>query len=115
MCSLKGFLALGCIILSFLSILEIIYTVTFVIKYFEEFTNLNLAITVILNIFIAFFGTLMLIGVIQSNVGVLVTCLIYFLMEFGRCMIASYDICNHDSETFEKLFVLLDTGMYDKY
>ena len=85
---------------------------TFVIKYFEEFTNFNLTITVILNIAIAFFGALMIIGVIQSDVKLLMTCFIYFLMEFGRCMVGSFDMCSHDSETAEKLFVVFDTGMY---
>lgn len=111
MCSLKGFLALGCIILSSLSILEIIYSVTFVIKYFEEFTSFNLAITVILNLAIIFFGTLVIVGAVQSNEKLLIICFIYFLMEFGRCMIGSFDICSHGSETSEKLFILFDTGM----
>lgn len=111
MCSLKGFLALGCIILSSLSIFELIYSVTFVIKYFEEFTKFNLTITVFLNVAMVFFGALLIIGAIKSSVELLFTCLIYFLMEFGRCLIGSFDICNHNSEMSEKLFVLFDTGM----
>jgi hypothetical protein len=82
-----------------------------VIKYFDEFSKLNVAITVILNVAIVFFGASLIIGAIKSNVELLATCFIYFLMEFVRCLIGSFEICNHNEEATEKLFILFDTGM----
>lgn len=110
MCKLIRFLADGLSVLCVVTFLELIYTVCFVARNYEDFTTFNLVITVILNVAMIFFGVMTIIGAAQLNKELLIVCLVFFCLEYIRCLVIMFQTWDINLEMYEKIFTIFDTG-----
>lgn len=109
--SLKQFLVFGIITLSCLTILELFFTSFVIFKSIDSLTWSDLLITGALNIFIIFFAVSSIAGATSENFGMLVTCLVFIILEIIRMGKGLYETWFDDNEKLlNKLFVSLDAG-----
>lgn len=110
---LKHFLVFGIITLSCITILELFYTGFVVVKNFNDFTWSDLLITSLINCCIIFFAVSSIAGVTSENFGLLVTCLIFLLLETIRMIKGFYETwVDDDEKDFNKFFITIDAGKY---
>lgn len=113
MTSFKQFLVFGIITLSCLTLLELCFTSFIIFKSFDNLTWCDLIITGILNVFIVFFAVSSIAGAISEAKGLLLTCLIFVILELIRMGKGLYETWLDDNEKlFNKFFVTFDAGNY---
>lgn len=95
--------------MSCLTILELFLTAFVVFKSFDNLTWTDLIITGALNVFIIFFAVSTIAGVTTKNFGLLITCLVFLILELIRMGKGLYETWLDDNEKlFNKFFVTLD-------
>lgn len=111
MCSIKRFLISCCVALGAISIFEILYTILTLFKYCQQFSTYALVTTGIINVGIVFFGVNLMIGALNSNIALLLVCLVYFIIESirsGFSLFVTWTETHND--LIEKTFVTFDAG-----
>lgn len=112
MVALKNILVCTIITLSCISVLELVYTFYILATNFDDFTLFELSMTFIFNFAIIFFAIATIHGVKSENLGLLSTCLIFFILELMRMTKGLIELWTSDDDenTFNRFFITLDAG-----
>lgn len=111
MCKLKKFLSILVIIFNWVFVIEVGYFCWILAENHKSFSSSELIASVFINFSILFFAVVAVIGVVQSNIFLLGTWLVYAVIELSRSAIILYDSwTDNDDELTEKLYNTCDVG-----
>lgn len=113
MCKLKKFLSILAIVLNWIFVIEVGYFCWLLANNHKNFSIIELIVSIFINFSIVFFAAVAVIGVVQSNLLLLGTWLVYAIVELSRSSIVLYDSWTEDADDKlnEKLRNTCDVGV----
>jgi hypothetical protein len=113
MCKLKKFLSILAIIFNLIFVIEVGYFCWFIGVNSEEYSSIELIVTVFINASIVVFAAVAIVGVVKSNHQMLGVWMVYAVVELARSATVVYDSWNDDefeANVKEKLCIVFDAG-----
>ena len=113
MCKFTKFFSILVVLLNLIFVIEVGYFSWFLVENNSYFSTTDLLVSVFINFSILFFAAVAAIGVVQSNLYLLGTWIIYAIIELSRSAIVLYDswTADNDDGKFGKIFTTFDVGV----
>lgn len=108
----KGFLVVLIALFTCINVAEVGYFSYHVLKYYNELSNVNLAITIFINLSTIFFTTILILGVLQSRTALLRVWIVYAVLELSRSSMTVYDLwVNTEDSNSERVLATADSAL----